>query len=134
VPAGRTNDATVFAAVDLFPTLGKLCGADLPEGYRSDGEDLSAALAGKSPRRARPLFWEYGRDEKAFAYPGGKNRSPNVAVRDGDWKLLVNADGTGADLYDLASDPQEARDRRADKPDVAKRLTDQALKWRGSLP
>ncbi len=134
VPAGRTNDATVFAAIDLFPTLGKLCGADLPQGYRPDGEDLSAALAGKAPKRARPLSWEYGRDEKAFAYPRGKNRSPNVAVRDGDWKLLVNADGTGAELYDLASDPKEARDRRADRPDVAKRLTDRALKWRGSLP
>jgi arylsulfatase A-like enzyme len=134
VPAGRTNDATVFAAVDLFATLGKLCGADLPKGYRSDGEDLSAALLGKSPKRTRPLFWEYGRNDKSFAYPGGKNRSPNVAVRAGDWKLLVNADGTGAELYDLATDPKELRDRRAELPDVTKRLSERALKWRKSLP
>jgi arylsulfatase A-like enzyme len=134
VPAGRTNEATVFAAVDLFPTLGKLCAADLPKGYRSDGEDLSPALLGKSPRRGRPLFWEYGRNEKSFAYPGGKNRSPTVAVRAGDWKLLVNAAGTGVELYDVATDPKETRDRRADRPDVTKRLTDQALKWRKSLP
>jgi arylsulfatase A-like enzyme len=134
VPAGRTNDTTVFAAVDLFPTLCKLCGADLPKGYVSDGEDLSPALAGKSPKRSRPLFWEYGRNEKSFAYPGGKNRSPNVAIRDGDWKLLVNADGTGAELYNLATDPKENRDQRADQPDVAKRLTEQAVKWRKSLP
>lgn len=134
VPAGRTNDTTVFAAVDLFPTLCKLCGADLPEGYGSDGEDLSPALRGNSPKRTRPLFWEYGRNDKAFAYPGGKNRSPNVAVRDGDWKLLVNADGTAAELYDLAADPKEMHEQRAERPDVAKRLTDQALKWRKSLP
>ena len=41
-----------------------------------------------------------------------------MAVRDGDWKLLVNADGTGAELYDLAADPREARNLAADKPDV----------------
>ncbi|HTU89166.1 MAG TPA: sulfatase-like hydrolase/transferase [Gemmataceae bacterium] len=134
VPAGLTNDTTVFAAVDLFPTLCKLCGADLPEGYGSDGEDLSPVLVGKSLKRTLPLFWEYGRNEKSFAYPGGKNRSPNLAVRVGDWKLLVNADGTGAELYDLATGPKEIRDQRADRSDVAKRLTDQALKWRKSLP
>jgi arylsulfatase A-like enzyme len=134
VPAGRTNDTTVFAAVDLFPTLCKLCGADLPKGYDSNGEDLSPALAGKSPRRTRPLFWEYGRNDKSFAYPGGKNRSPNVAIRDGDLKLLVNAAGTGAELYDLATDPKELRDLRAEQPEVAKRLTEQALRWRKSLP
>jgi arylsulfatase A-like enzyme len=134
VPAGRTNDTTVFAAVDLFPTLSKLCGAELPKGFRSDGEDLSPALLGKSPKRTRPLFWEYGRNDKSFAYPGGKNRSPNVAVRDGDWKLLVNADGTTAELYDLATDPKEIRNQQADRPDVTKRLSDMALKWRKSLP
>ena len=134
VPPGPANDATVFAGVDLFPTLCKLCGADLPKGYASDGEDLSQALLGKSPKRTRPLFWEYGRNEKSFAYPAGKNRSPNVAVRDGDWKLLVNADGTGAELYNLGTDRKETRNQRADQPDVAKRLIGLALKWRKSLP
>ncbi len=62
MPAGRTNDATVLAAVDLFPTLGKLCGAELPKGYASGGAGLGPALLGKSAKRARPLFWEYGRN------------------------------------------------------------------------
>jgi arylsulfatase A-like enzyme len=134
VPAGVTNDATVLAAVDLFPTLAGLCGAALPAGYASDGEDLGAALRGGSPRRTRPLFWEYGRNEKSFAYPAGKNRSPNVAVRDGDWKLLINADGTGAELFDLAADPKESHDLAASRPEVAKPLADRALAWRKSLP
>jgi arylsulfatase A-like enzyme len=134
VPAGPANEATVFSAVDLFPTLCKLCGADLPKGYGADGEDLCPALLGKSPKRTRPLFWEYGRNDKSFAYPGGKNRSPNVAVRDGDWKLVVNADGTGVELYDLATDRKETKNQQSDRADVAKRLTDQVLKWRKSLP
>jgi arylsulfatase A-like enzyme len=125
---------TLFALQIAAAPACKLCDADLPERYGSDGEDLSPALVGKSPKRTRALFLEYGRNEKSFAYPSGKNRSPNVAVRAGDWKLLVNADGTGAELNDLATDSKEIRDQRADRPDVARRLADEALKWRQSLP
>jgi arylsulfatase A-like enzyme len=134
VPGGSTNDATVVAAVDLFPTLCRLCQADLPDGYQPDGEDLSPALLGKSPRRTKPLFWEYGRNDRSFDYPRGNDRSPNLAVLDEDWKLLVNADGSHPELYDLARDPREARNRQADEPTRAQRLLDAVLNWRKSLP
>ena len=88
-----------------------------------------------APIRARPLFWEYGRNATAFAFPGPpRDRSPNVAVRDGKWKLLVNADGTGAELYDVVADPTEATNAAAANPDVARRLTTLALGWRSALP
>jgi arylsulfatase A-like enzyme len=133
--AGVMNEKTVIAAVDFVPTLATICGATLPKDYHSDGEDLSAALQGESPMRAKPLFWEYGRNDTSFRYPAdAKHRSPNVAVRDGDWKLLVNADGSGAELYDLAGDRHESNNRAADHPAVARRLTEAALKWRKSLP
>ncbi len=134
VPSGITNESTVLAAVDLLPTLCKLCRTDLPRGYVADGEDLSPALSGKTLRRSKPLFWEYGRNATAFAYPKAADRSPNVAVREGDWKLLVNADGTGAELYNLAADPTEKNDRASDKPDLVRRLTKLAVEWRKSLP
>jgi len=133
--AGVVNTKTVISAIDLFPTLAAICGATLPKGYAGDGEDLSAAIRGESPVRTKPIFWEYGRNDKSFAYPkDAKHRSPNVAVRDGDWKLLVNADGTGAELYDLAADRNETKNVLATHPAVGKRLTELALQWRKSLP
>ena len=135
VKGGTVNDKTVISALDFVPTLASICGAKLPAGYAADGEDMTAALKGETPTRTKPLFWEYGRNTTSFAYPmDAKHKSPNVAVREGDWKLLVNADGAGAELYDLAADPKETKDRAADKPDVAKRLTEKALAWRKSLP
>src|SRR4051812_46712679 len=141
IPAKRTDEVTVLAAVDLFPTLCKLAGANLPTGMRPDGEDRSAALLGTPSRmRVRPLFWEYGRNERFFAYPGPKNgasakdRSPNVAIREGRWKLLVNADGTAGELYDLSTDLAEQKNLIADQPQVARELTRAALEWRKSLP
>ncbi len=130
VPAGRVDEETVWGAVDVLPTVCALAGVAPPAAV--DGEDMSAALLGKPVARKGPLFWEYGRNPKSFAYPAGRDRSPNVAVRDGRWKLLLNADGTGAELYDLAADPKESAP--VEDPEVAKRLTERALAWRKSLP
>lgn len=134
VPSGRTNDTTVLAAVDLLPTLCEMCGAMPPADYAADGEDLSSALTGGAPRRSKPLFWEYGRNDASFAYPAGADRSPNVAVLDGDWKLLVSAAGTGAELYNMATDPNETKNLAAEQPDIAHHMTKLAIKWRTSLP
>jgi arylsulfatase A-like enzyme len=143
VPAGVVNSSTVVSAVDFFPTLCSLARVPAPDGVKFDGEDLSAVFRGGKRPRARPLFWEYGRKPapkgrkglRAFPYPGEPDsKSPNVAVRDGRWKLLVNADGSGAELYDLVADPNETRNLAAAEPDVARRLTERALAWRKSWP
>jgi arylsulfatase A-like enzyme len=143
VPAGTVDDSSVLCAVDLFPSLCSMAGVPRPEAVTFDGEDLAPALLGKPTTRARPLFWEYGRKPPmpgqkglgAFPYPKEPNDlSPNVAVRDGAWKLLINADGTRAELYDLEADPKETTNRTKDRPDIARRLEGAALAWRRSLP
>ncbi len=135
VKGGVVNDKTVIAAVDILPTLANVCGAKLPKDYSGDGEDMTAAVRGGSSVRTKPLFWEYGRNNTSFAYPmDAKHKSPNVAVLDGNWKLLVNVDSTGAELYDLAADANETKNLVTDKPDVAKGLIEKVLAWRKSLP
>lgn len=141
VPAGQVNEQTVINAVDLFPTLAKLAGLSLPEGYISDGEDMASVFKGTPRERDRPLFWEYGRKPvtkgqgiRTFPYPkevGAK--SPNVAVREGTWKLLVNADGREAELYNLNTDPKETTNLTEREPERAARLKQMALKWRTEM-
>lgn len=134
IKRGVVNDATVISTVDLLPSLAKICGGKLPPGYQSDGELLDEALVGQMPKRRGPLFWEYGRND-TFSYPAAaRHRSPNVAVREGNWKLLVNGDGGGAELYDLGSDPRETRNVASAEAEVAGRLSELALRWRKSLP
>ncbi len=132
---GSVNETTVLATVDFLPSLATIAGAKLPAGAKPDGEDLSAALKGATPVRKQPLFWEYGRNDKSFAYPkDAKHRSPNLAVRSGDWKLLVNADGTGAELYDLSTDRAETINRAAEQGEKARELTAAVRAWRKALP
>lgn len=73
VQGGVVNDRTVFASVDLLPTLANLCGATLPAGYSPDGEAMPAALRGGTPTRTKPLFWEYGTEQHFVRVP---KRSP----------------------------------------------------------
>jgi arylsulfatase A-like enzyme len=134
-PAGRVDEETVIAAVDVLPTLSAVAGTKLPDGIAFDGENVIAALEGKTVPRTKPLFWEYGRNEKSFSYPPNKrDRSPNVAVREGRWKLLVDGDGSDAQLFDVVADRAEAKDLASEQPDVVSRLTKLALDWRKSLP
>ncbi len=134
-PAGRVDHQTLLAAVDLAPTLCAVAGAKLPADIDLDGEDLSAALLGAPQNRTRPLFWEYGRNEEFFAYPKNpQDRGPSLAVREGRWKLLVQPDGSGAELYDLQADPRETTNRVAERPELAERLQAAVLAWRSELP
>jgi arylsulfatase A-like enzyme len=129
------NDSTVMASVDFLPTLATVCNAKLPAGFTPDGEDMTVAVTGGTPKRSKPQFWEYGRNTTSFAYPqDAKHKSPNLAVREGDWKLLVNADGSGAELYDVQNDRNETKDLAKAEPAVVQRLTDAVLAWRKSVP
>ena len=131
VKTGQVNETTVMTSVDLFPSLLKLAGAALPKTMVPDGEDLSAALLGKSqPLRRRPIFWKRPPDR-----PGPDNdRFPDLAVREGDWKLLCRADGSAVQLYNLIADPGETKNLAAEHPERVHPLTQKLLAWNKTLP
>ena len=134
VPAGQVDETSVVAAFDLLPTFCSIASAKLPDGFTLDGEDCTGVLLGKAAPRIKPLFWEYGRNDQSFAYAKGRDKSPNVAMRDGPWKLLIRTDGTGAELYNVVTDRAEAKNVAADHTEIVKPMTQRALDWRKSLP
>ncbi len=132
-PAGRVDRQTVASSLDLFPTLCGLAGVKAPP-VEFDGEDMSGAFLGKPQRRKKDLFWEYGRDA-TYLRPGKPDDvSPNLAMRSGDWKVLINDDGSSLELYDLGRSPVERTNLAAQEPVVAKKLADRLMAWRKSLP
>ena len=56
------------------------------------------------------------------------------AIRDGDWKLLCEYDGSKPLLYDLKRDPGESRDLAATEPRTVERLTQAVLAWHRAMP
>ncbi len=134
VPAGRVNANTVVGGVDLLPTFCKIASIPVPTDAALDGSDMSAAFLGEEPVRTRALFWEYGRDP-SYLRPGlESDRSPALAVRDGQWKLLMNTDGSVVELYDFSDGFDETRNVASDNPGVAERLKNALAEWWRSIP
>jgi N-acetylgalactosamine-6-sulfatase len=128
VPAGRVDKTSVIAAVDWLPTVCNLTGVDVPD-IRPDGQDISDILRGKARARNQPLYWEwrYGVINKAF-------RPPPLAIRDDDWKLYANEDGSGVELYKLSGDPEERTNMAEQNPEVVARLLPKLQAWKENLP
>lgn len=134
VPAGKVNDTTVIAAVDMFPSIMEIFGIQKPVGYSGDGEDLSKALLGQNVSRTKSLFWEYGRNETSFRFPMAKDRSPSLAMMEGDWKFLCNHDGSGEQLYNLAKDPWEKDNLVQSQKDRLKSMKSALLDYWKQMP
>ena len=131
-PKGIVDSTSVLCATDLLPTFVSMVGKkDVSKG---DGENIAAVLTGKSYTRKVPIFWEYGRNDISFKYPAGRDRSPNLAMRQGHWKLLVNDDGTRTELYNLTSDPSEKTDVSSKQPEVVNNMKTKLMDWRQALP
>jgi uncharacterized sulfatase len=132
--AGSTDATSVFAAFDLAPSLLKLTGIVPPEGTGFDGEDLSGTLTGKAAAsRNAPIFWRRPPDRKmSLSKPA--TRLPDLAVREGKWKLLCEYDGSKPMLFDLLADPGEAKNLAAAEPERVARLSKSAVDWHRSMP
>jgi arylsulfatase A-like enzyme len=127
---GTVNEKTVVAGVDLLPSVAKLAGARLPAGVEFNGEDMSASFLGKTQqKRSKPIFWVRPPDR-----PGPRGDFPDLAMRQGNWKLLLMEDGTHPQLYDVAKDPGETQNLATEQPKVVARLSQQLLTWRNSVP
>jgi N-acetylgalactosamine-6-sulfatase len=124
-PAGRVDQDSVLSVCDFAPTFCKLAGAAMPQGYQSDGEDASAALAGRAFARTSPLMWHH---------PTGVDRGPTLAIRQQHWKLLMDPDGGRQELYDLTSDSSERHNVAAQQRQVLKQLASRLREWHQSLP
>jgi uncharacterized sulfatase len=122
---GATNEKTVLAAMDVAPSLLAIAGIARPSDEKIDGLDMSDALLGRSePERGQPVMWLRPPDR-----PGPKNNLPDLAIRGGKWKLLVDRDGSQPELFDIVADPAESKNLAEANPEIVKRLTQRVIAW-----
>ncbi|OXU14597.1 sulfatase-like hydrolase/transferase [Sedimentisphaera salicampi] len=129
IKAGSVNRKSVLCGMDMLPTLCSIAGAEVPESANPDGLNMSGALLGEAPIRDEPIFWHCG---EPFFQPGTGspfNSSPSLAVRDGDWKFLINPDGSEAQLYNLSDDISEQNNLFDQKPAKVSELWAKIRAW-----
>ncbi|MBL9131785.1 MAG: sulfatase-like hydrolase/transferase [Verrucomicrobiaceae bacterium] len=131
--AGSVNTKSVFAAFDLAPSLLSIAGIEASD-IAFDGENIAPALLGqKEVSRKAPIFWRRPPDRKT-ASPSLPERLPDLAMREGNWKLLCEYDGSQPQLYDLAADRGETTNLVASQPEIVARMTKTLLAWHQSMP
>ena len=130
--AGQVNRSSAFSAIDLVPTLLDFASVKAAEGTIFDGESLVDTLLGSSEAsRSKPICFRRPPDRDAFY---GVDDLPDLAIREGQWKLLCEYDGSDSELYNLDADPSESKNLSEAHPAVAARLTSIILEWHLSMP
>lgn len=131
--APGTTNHTPIHQVDLYPTLAKLAGAQLPD-HPLDGIDLTPALAGEKIA-PRPLFWHFPAYLQGYSKNGGSRydahwrTTPCAAVRDGSWKLIHYFEDDHLELYNLATDPGETTNLATGNPEKRDHLLTTLKTW-----
>jgi arylsulfatase A-like enzyme len=119
IPAGSVSDQ-VGITMDLTASILAVTGAPVPADARLEGVDLFPVWEGRAPELERTLFWR-----------SGSGASKQTAVRQGDWKLVV--DGPHSYVFNLRTDLSERHDLAGRRRDVAQQLHPLLAAWEASV-
>ena len=129
--AGTKNTKTVIAGIDLPLTFMDLAGAKSDHGVEYDGESMLAAIQGqKQQLRKKSLFWIRPPDRPGY---NGDN-DPDLAIRKGDFKLLMDFDGSNVQLYNLEKDRGETQNLKDSNPQKMAELKKELEAWFTTYP
>ncbi|SFU09090.1 uncharacterized sulfatase [Algoriphagus locisalis] len=127
---GSRNKESVFSAIDFTPSL--LTFTESPKTNLTDGENVIETILGRSDdSRKAPIFFSRPPDRKNYY---GIENLPDLAVRDGKWKLLCDYDGSRPELYNIPEDPGETKNLADANPEITRRLVKEVTSWFASMP
>jgi arylsulfatase A-like enzyme len=129
IPAGFVSN-DVVSGIDFFPTIASMAGFGLPDGLGIRGEDRSIILLGGSRPRQSPIFWEW----RSQVYAEPIHHSPRLALRDEDYKFLMNPDGSRKELYNVRKDFLEINNLVEQKPDLVEKYSRMLLNFEKAMP
>ncbi|HAI5700030.1 TPA: sulfatase [Escherichia coli] len=125
LPQGMVLDTPVYG-LDWMPTLAKMMNFKLPTDRTFDGESLVPVLEQKALKREKPLI--FGID-----MPFQDDPTDEWAIRDGDWKMIIDRNNKPKYLYNLKSDRYETLNLIGKKPDIEKQMYGKFLKYKTDI-
>jgi arylsulfatase A-like enzyme len=120
LPKGLVYDQPVIS-LDIFATITALVGASIDATRPLDGVNLVPYLTGKKEGAPHDAIYLRMYDKGAFA------------VREGDFKLIIESKGSAAELFNLSEDIGEAKDLAAASPERLRQLEKRRAEWNALL-
>lgn len=109
------------AVIDVFPTVLKLAGQEIPTSYTVDGRPLDQLLTGAPDDSRSEAFLMH--------YPHSPHRTDYfTSYREGEWKVVYHyfptevSEGSHYQLFHLSEDPFEQKNLAKTEPEVLKRM------------
>lgn len=99
IEPGQVAHTPVYG-LDWLPTLAEMMHFALPADRAIDGQSIVNTLAGGTIDRKNPMVW-------TIDMPGEDDPVNEWAIRDGDWKLILDQAEQPKFLFNIASDPYE---------------------------
>lgn len=105
----------VVTGLDIFPTLAELMLFEVPKDRSMDGDSITPTFSQKRVQRNAPFIW-------TIDMPNQDDAVNEWAIRDGDWKLILDRDERPKYLFNLKTDPYEMANMVEKKPQVVAKL------------
>ena len=117
IEAGRVSNLTAMGA-DLLPTMAAISGTAIPDNLKLDGINLLPHLIENKEPAPRPLFWSHNNQ---------------LAIRQGDFKLVTDKSFSKPSLYNLRVDLGEKMNIATQHPDLVQQLAKILKAWHGDV-
>ncbi len=114
---GRDVDV-LTTGMDLRPTLEDMCGLPRPDGPAPDGESLAPLLRGEKPAwLGRTICLDLQRQQRT------PSKANPHAIMQGKWRFTMGK------LYNLADDPGQRKDIKAEHPELVREFETFHDRW-----
>jgi len=112
----------IVSTIDIGRSVAAVAGATAPGAAFPDAVDVSAALLGTAAAKGRESLVEQDNGSGRYGYRSGRWKLVRVPPGKGRGGYGGAAGAVGESLYDLADDPGETTDVRAQHPEIVARL------------
>ena len=109
-----------------MPTLAQMMNFPLPKDRTYDGQSIVPVLEKQAFKREKPLI--FGID-----MPFQDDPTDEWAIRDGDWKMIIDREGKAKYLYNLKQDRAETLNQIGKQPEIEQRMFAEFLKYKNDI-
>ncbi|HHR0879280.1 TPA: sulfatase family protein [Klebsiella oxytoca] len=125
IPQGMVSE-TPMSGLDWMPTLAQMMNFPLPKDRTYDGQSIVPVLEKQAFKRENPLI--FGID-----MPFQDDPTDEWAIRDGDWKMIIDREGKAKYLYNLKQDRAETLNQIGKQPEIEQRMFAEFLKYKNDI-
>lgn len=125
IPQGMVSE-TPMSGLDWMPTLAQMMNFPLPKDRTYDGQSIVPVLEKQAFKREKPLI--FGID-----MPFQDDPTDEWAIRDGDWKMIIDREGKAKYLYNLKEDRAETLNQIGKQPEIEQRMFAEFLKYKNDI-